>query len=190
MDSVIEGELGDFLRSRREQVTLADVGLPAVPRRRTPGLRRGEVAALAGISVEYLTRLEQGRDTNPSAQVLAALAQALRLDEADVAHLQQLAAIGQGTGLCARARRSPARTVRPTVRALLDHLDPTPAYVINHLSDLLAWNHAFDLVARPLGMLDADEPNLVWYAFNDDRARIAYPDWNHVILDHVSFLHA
>lgn len=188
--SVIDGELGDFLRSRRERLLPTDVGLPPSPRRRTPGLRRAEVATLAGISVEYLTRLEQGRDINPSVQILAALAEALHLDEADRVHLQQLAAIAQGTGLCTRQRRSPARTVRPTVRALLDQLAPTPAYVINHLTDLLAWNHAYDLLVRPLGLLDIEVPNLVWYSFTDPRARTSYPDWDRVTLDHVSYLHA
>jgi transcriptional regulator with XRE-family HTH domain len=171
-------------------LTPAKVGLPTGSRRRTPGLRRAEVATLAGISVEYLTRLEQGRDTNPSVQVLAALAETLRLDEGDRDHLQQLAAIGQGVGLCARERRSPARAIRPTMRALLDHLDATPAYVINHLTDLLAWNHAFDQLARPLGMLDAEEPNVVWYTFTDERARTAYADWDDEALDQVSLLHA
>ncbi len=187
---MIDGELGGFLRSRREQLSPIDVGLPVGPRRRTPGLRRAEVATLSGISVEYLTRIEQGRDTNPSAQVLTALAGTLRLDEADMAHLQQLATIGQGTGLCARELDSVTRAVRPAVHAVLDSLEPAPAYVINRRTDLLAWNDGFDRLARPLGLLEAEAPNLVWFSFTDQRARTAYPDWADVALDQVSFLHA
>ena len=104
---VMDGELGRFLRSRRESVAPADVGLPNGPRRRTPGLRRAELATLAGISVDYLVRLEQSRDTHPSAQVLAALAGALQLDEDDLAHLRKLAAVSgrgprMGESACAR----------------------------------------------------------------------------------------
>ena len=130
--AVIEGELGTFLRSRREAVTPAEVGLPDGPRRRTPGLRRAELATLAGVSVDYLIRIEQGRDTHPSPQVLAALAEALRLSEDDLNHLRQLAVISNGVELCPHARAA-ARAVRPTVRAVLERLEPAPAFVVNHL---------------------------------------------------------
>lgn len=186
---VIDGELGAFLRSRREQISPAQVGLPAGSRRRTPGLRRAELATLAGVSVDYLIRLEQGRDLHPSTQVLTALAQALRLGEADLAHLQQLATVSQGTGLCAGARPAAARAVRPQVRAMLDRLDPTPAYVVNHLTDLLAWNDSYDRLTRPLGVLDGDPPNLLTYALTDPRAHQAYQDWDDVADELVSHLH-
>jgi transcriptional regulator with XRE-family HTH domain len=186
---MMEAELGSFLRSRREALSPAEVGLPEGPRRRTPGLRRAELATLAGVSVDYLIRLEQGRDTNPSAQVLAALSDALRLSEDDLEHLRALAFIGNGgVELCPRARAA-ARTVRPTVRAMLEQLEPSPAFVVNHLSDLLAWTDGFDRLARPLGLLDADEPNLVWFTFADARARDAYPDWDDVADDQVAALH-
>lgn len=187
---VIEGELGDFLRSRRERLTPSVVGLPPGTRRRTPGLRRAEVATLAGISVEYLTRIEQGRDTSPSIQVLSALASTLQLNEADRAHLQQLANISHGTSLCARELDPSARTIRPAVRAILESLDPTPAYVINRRTDLLAWNNSYDEVARPLGMLEGDPPNMVWFTFTHPQAHDTYPDWNHVALQQVSYMHA
>lgn len=167
MARMMENELGDFLRSRREAVRPADVGLPAGFRRQTPGLRRAELATLAGISVEYLIRLEQGRDTRPSTQVLAALAQALRLTAADRDHLQQLATISQGTELCAHARQAAARTVRSTVHAILDRLDPAPAVVVNHLTDMLAWNDAYDRLARPFGLLDLTPPNLLSFLLTD-----------------------
>jgi transcriptional regulator with XRE-family HTH domain len=131
---VISGELGDFIRSRREWVLPADVGLPTGTRRRTPGLRRAELATQTGISIDYLIRLEQGRDDHPSIQVLTAIAQALRLTDVDRDHPQQLATISQSPELCAHARRTAARSVRPATQAILDQLDPAPACVVNRLS--------------------------------------------------------
>ncbi|MGQ0572643.1 MAG: helix-turn-helix transcriptional regulator [Pseudonocardia sp.] len=186
----MDGELGAFLRSRREAVRPADVGLPDGPRRRTPGLRRSELATLAGVSVDYLIRLEQGRDTRPSVQVLAALAEALRLTDADVDYLHQLAVVSGGTELmCPHSRPLPARAVRPTLRAVLDQLDPAPAYVLNHLTDLLAWNDGYDRLARPLGVLDTEHPNLLWFTLADERARTTYPDWDDVADDQVAYLY-
>src|ERR1700754_869172 len=113
-----ETELGAFLRAHREAVSPAAVGLPNGTRRRTPGLRRAELATLAGVSVDYLTRLEQGRDRSPSAQVLAALAETLGLSRDERIHLHRLAkTAATTTGGCVGATRP--RTVRPTVRALL-----------------------------------------------------------------------
>lgn len=186
---MVEGELGAFLRSRREAVTPAEVGLREGPRRRTPGLRRSELATLAGVSVDYLIRIEQGRDTNPSAQVLAALADALRMSEDDLGHLRALACISGGAELCPQARAA-ARTVRPPVRALLDQLEPAPGFVVNHLGDLLAWTDGYERLARPVGILDGNEPNLVWFVFADERARAAFPDWDDIADAQVARLHA
>ncbi|WP_199431969.1 helix-turn-helix transcriptional regulator [Qaidamihabitans albus] len=189
---MIEGELGAFLRSRREAVKPADVGLPAGSRRRTPGLRRAELATLAGISVDYLTRLEQGRDTRPSTQVLAALAEVLRLSDDELNHLQELATVSNGTELlCAQSRDALVitRDVRPTVYAVLRQLEPAPAVVMNHLTDLLAWNDGYDRLARPLGVLDAERPNLLSFTFTDERAPAAYPGWEEVADDQVATLH-
>jgi len=185
----MDGELGGFLRSRREAVTPAEVGLPDGPRRRTPGLRRSELATLAGVSVDYLIRLEQGRDTHPSVQVLAALGDALRLSEDDLNHLRVLAVISNGTELCPTARAA-AHTVRPAVQAILNQLEPTPAFVVNHLSDLLAWTHGYDRLVRPLGILDEDAPNLIWFTFTDGRSRTAYPDWGDIADEQVADLRA
>ncbi len=185
----MDGELGAFLRSRREALSPAEVGLPAASRRRTPGLRRAELATLAQVSVEYLTRIEQGRDTRPSTQILAALADALRLSDADRDYLHQLAVLSHGTELCAHARPTAALTVRPTVQTVLDHLGNTPAVVINHLSDLLAWNHGFERLTRPLGILDGDRPNLLWFTLTHERARDAFPDWDDVADQQVADLH-
>ncbi|SCG73523.1 helix-turn-helix transcriptional regulator [Micromonospora coxensis] len=185
----MDGELGAFLRSRREATPPARVGLPGGARRRTPGLRRAELATLAQVSVEYLTRLEQGRDTRPSPEILAALADALRLDDADREHLRQLASVNHNRQLCAGWRPSVSRTVRPTVRALLDAVRDTPAYVVNQLADVLAWNDPFDRLARPLGMLDGARPNLTWYVLTDERARDAFDDWAGVADHQIAELH-
>ncbi|MGF1648564.1 MAG: helix-turn-helix domain-containing protein [Kineosporiaceae bacterium] len=148
------------------------------------------MAALAGVSVEYLTRLEQGRDANPSVQVLAALAAALRLDDADRDHLHDLAIVCRGTGLSHRPPWPAAHTVRPAVRAVLDRLDPTPAYVVNHRADLLAWNRGFDGVARPLGLLSEPGPNLLVFVMTAAGARDALPRWGEVADRLVGYLHA
>lgn len=185
----MDGELGAFLRSRREALSPAEVGLPESRRRRTPGLRRAELATLAQVSVEYLTRLEQGRDTRPSTQVLAALADALRLSDADRDHLQQLAVISHGTELCSQARPTAARTVRPTIQAVLDQLTHAPAFVVNHLCDVLAWNDAFDRLARPLGILDSAQPNLLWFTLADERAHDVFSDWDDVADQQIADLH-
>ncbi|WP_307797246.1 helix-turn-helix domain-containing protein [Actinomadura barringtoniae] len=183
-------DLGAYLRTRRESVGPAEVGLPVGARRRTPGLRRAELATLAGISVEYLTRLEQGRDRRPSPEVLSALADALLMGVDERMHLMRLskAADGTNTSLCC-AGRSPARTVRPTVRALLESLEPAPAVLLNQLNDVLAYTRGYERITRPLGMLDGDEPNLLAYVFTDDRARIAYPDWDRVADERVAEMH-
>ncbi|GGS66121.1 helix-turn-helix domain-containing protein [Streptomyces griseoviridis] len=174
-----DNDLGTFLRGRREAVTPAEAGLPAGPRRRTPGLRRSELATLAGVSVEYLTRLEQGRDRNPSAQVLGALADALHLSLAERVLLRRLTergACAEDPLVCAAAPPL-SRTVRPTVRAVLDRLEPTPAVALNWIGDVLARNQGFERLAGPLGMLDGERPNLLRYVFTDERSRAAYPDW-------------
>lgn len=168
--------LGEFLRARREQLTPADVGLPSSGRRRTPGLRREELAVLAGVSVDYVVRLEQGRDNHPSGAVLMALARALRLSDDELVHLKQLAALTSSPELCRGLAAAPVETP-PTLRALLDRLDPTPAFVIGPWFDLLAWNTAWGRLMAPVGLLDDPQPNLARFTFTDPRARTAYPDW-------------
>lgn len=173
-----DNDLGAFLRARREAVTPADVGLPGGARRRTPGLRRAELATLAGVSVEYLTRLEQGRDRRPSAEILAALADALNLPADERVHLHRLVKVVTG-GAC-QGSRPPARAVRPTVEALLDRLDPAPAVVVNPLSELLAWTSGYERLAGPSGMLDERPPNLARFVFTDARAWTVFPDWERI----------
>ena len=182
-------ELGDFLRARREALRPADVGLVDNGRRRTPGLRREEVAALAGVSIDYLTRLEQGRDTNPSASVLVALAAALRLGDEERTHMAKLAAITHSRELCPEA--TPLATeVAPGVQHLLDDLGSTPAFVIGPLSDVVAWNPSWERVVTPLGMLDDSRVNLARFVFTHPRAHTVYADWDSAAAEQVARLRA
>ncbi|GAA5067118.1 transcriptional regulator with XRE-family HTH domain [Thermocatellispora tengchongensis] len=183
-----DNELGDFLRARREAVSPSDVGLPAGSRRRTPGLRRAELATLAGISVEYLTRLEQGRDRRPSPEIIGALADALGLSADERVHLHRLVKVT--TGAVCQAAEPPARAVRPTVLALLDRLEPAPALVVNRIADILACTAGFRRLAAPSGLLDSRPPNLARYVFTDPRARAAFPDWEHLADERAADLRA
>jgi transcriptional regulator with XRE-family HTH domain len=167
--------VAEFLRARREQLQPGDVGLPDSGRRRTPGLRREEVATLAGISIDYLVRLEQGRDTRPSASVIAALGDALRLDDGQRRQLYTLAMVSQSAELCPAARPL-ARAVAPTVAAVLERLG-TPAFVAGPANDVLAWNDGWGSLVGPLGMLDGALPNLARHTFLHPDARAVYPDW-------------
>ncbi|MFK0171026.1 helix-turn-helix domain-containing protein [Streptomyces sp. NPDC090306] len=180
-------ELGLFLRLRREAVTPAEAGLPTGPRRRTPGLRRAELATLAGVSVEYVTRLEQGRDRRPSAPVLAALADALRLTPSERVHLHRLAK-GADPGFSCQGGAGPNRAVRQTVRALLEQLEPAPAVVLNRLSEILACTDGYRRLAEPLGLLDGVRPSLARFVFTNPRARAVYPDWDAVADEQVAAL--
>jgi transcriptional regulator with XRE-family HTH domain len=178
-----DNELGLLLRQGREALPPAAAGLPAGPRRRAKGLRRTEVATLAGVSVEYLTRLEQGRDRHPSPQVLAALADALQFTMSQRSRLYYLAK-GHARGFNCRGSAPLGRTVRPTVRAVLDGLEPSPAVLLNRLSDILAYTTGYQRLAQPTGLLD--HGNLARYVFTDRRAREAFPDWDHVADEQVA----
>jgi transcriptional regulator with XRE-family HTH domain len=179
--------LAEFLRARREQLQPADVGLVDTGRRRTPGLRREEVATLAGVSIDYLVRLEQGRDTHPSGAVVAALADALLLDEDQRRQLQTLAMIGHSQELCPGPRPL-VRSVAPTVHTLLDRLGPTPAFVVGPAGDVLAWNPAWARIAAGLGLLDDEQPNLARHVFLHPDAGAVYPDRDVVADEQVSRL--
>lgn len=168
--------LAEFLRAHREQLQPGDVGLPDSGRRRTPGLRREEVATLAGVSIDYLIRLEQGRDTRPSSSVIVALGDALRLDDGQRRQLYMLAMMTQRGELCPAARPL-TRKVAPTVTALLERLGPTPSFVVGPANDVLAWNDAWGHLVRPLGMLDGAVPNLARHVFMHPSAPTVYPDW-------------
>jgi transcriptional regulator with XRE-family HTH domain len=182
-------DLGEFLRARREALRPADVGLVDHGRRRTPGLRREEVAALAGVSIDYLIRLEQGRDTNPSPSVLAALAGALRLGDEERVHMARLAAITHSRELCPEATPLDVE-VAPGVQHLLDDLDSTPAFVVGPLGDVVAWNPSWARVVAPLGVLDDARVNLARYVFTHANARTVYVDWDAAADEQVARLRA
>jgi transcriptional regulator with XRE-family HTH domain len=165
-------ELADLLRSRRDRLTPADVGLPAGTRRRTAGLRREEVAQLAGMSTTYYTFLEQGRDVRPSRQVVTALASALRLSSAERAFLFQLAGI-----TLAAEDRAQAETVDPVVSALVGRLDPFPAYLKGRRWDVLAANRAARALLTDWSARESGDRNLVWWMFTDPGARKVYVRW-------------
>lgn len=164
-------ELAEFLRSRRERISPQEVGLPAGSRRRTPGLRREEVAALAGVGLSWYTWLEQGRDISVSASFLDNLSRALRLDSAERRHLFLLA-----------HQRLPAEpgqtwcTVPALIHRLMGELPASPAYVLNLRWDVLAWNAAADQVfgfsARP-----AEQRNLLWMLFTHAPLRELFAPW-------------
>ncbi|WP_174189242.1 helix-turn-helix transcriptional regulator [Nocardia barduliensis] len=176
-----DNELGLFLRTRREAVTPAQVGLAAGARRRTPGLRRAELATLAGVSVEYVTRLEQGRDRHPSPPVLSALADALRLSPAERIHLHRLSK-SVDSGFTCMGDAQPLREVRPTVRAILARLEPAPAVVVNRLTEVLAYTDGYHRLMAPTGLFDGPHtpPNLARFVFCLPGARDLYADWEHV----------
>lgn len=169
----MDGEIGDFLRSRRARISPEDVGLNSYGRRRVPGLRREEVAQLAGVSVDYYIRLEQGRGPSVSDAVLDAIARVLRLDETEHAHLRTVAR--------PKARKASApsvRRVRPGLRLLLDLFDRAPAFVLGRRMDVLAWNALGDALGGFSG-LPAGERNMPRQAFLAPGARELYPDWPH-----------
>jgi transcriptional regulator with XRE-family HTH domain len=154
-------ELAAFLRSRRERLHPSDVGLPTgdTTRRRTPGLRRQEVAQLAGISVEYYVRLEQGRGPRPSRQVLSALARALMLTGDEREYLFRI--VGENPP----ATVGPSTELLPAIRYLVDSLRETPAYVVNARYDVLAWNTMATHFIGDLSGYPVEERNMIRWTF-------------------------
>jgi len=167
-----EDELAEFLRSRRARLSPADVGLPPGVRRRTPGLRREEVAELAGIGTTWYTWLEQGRDIRASADVLDNLARALRLTPDERAHLFRVA-----RGQPPPRALAPREEAPPSLRRLLATLGAAPAYITGRRWDLLAWNAAAAAVFGDFGALSEGERNLVRFMFTDGELRRRFVDW-------------
>ncbi|MGP4023755.1 helix-turn-helix transcriptional regulator [Actinomadura sp. 3N407] len=159
-------EMAAFLRSRRARVQPADVGLQSGTRRRTPGLRREEIAQLAGMSVDYYIRLEQGRGPRPSRQILAALARALRLTGDERGHLFYLA------GEPPEPPSGPSRDVPPGILHLLERLDDTPAYVLNARHDILAWNALALALMTDLASMDSRDRNVIRWLFTGRAAEL------------------
>lgn len=165
-------ELGDFLRTRRARISPEQVGLPVRLRRRTPGLKRDEVALLAGMSVDWYTWLEQGRTINVSEQVLASLVEVLQLNASERKHLYLLA-----------CQHLPSEvpevneTVSPTLQHFLDRLGTSPAYVTGQRWDIVAWNQAACAVFGDFQKMTKRERNIVWRTFTSSTHRQLLVDW-------------
>jgi transcriptional regulator with XRE-family HTH domain len=172
--------LGEFIRAKRDSIQPDTVGLPERGRRRSPGLRRSDLAARAGISVEYLTRIEQGRDRNPSIAVVNALADGLSLDQAERQHLRYLSKITGGACVAQAGPTAPNREVKPSTLQTLALLEPGLAVVTNRLGDILAHTDGYRAVVEGTGLLDREQPNLTRYVFADPRSRATFPDWDNV----------
>lgn len=185
----IRQQVREFLATRRARLSPPEVGLAGlgIGRRRVPGLRREEVAMLAGISVEYYTRMERGNLRGVSASVLDALARALRLDEVEHAHLYDLAQAANSSE--SSVRRTVSRRVRPTVTRMLEAID-APAWVRNGRSDFLAGNLLGRVLYQPLFLHPQGTPNTARFMFLDPRARDFYLDWDDVASQMVAVLHA
>jgi transcriptional regulator with XRE-family HTH domain len=169
-DNTRVAELGAFLKSRRARLAPADVGLPNGFRRRTPGLRREEVAQLAGVGLTWYTWLEQGRDIRVSPLVLNAVSRVLQLEPTERAHLFQLA-----------GHEPPARcadeVVRPAHRRVLNSWDPYPAMITGRRWDILAWNPSAETIFGDYREYPEEQRNTLWLLFVDPRRRKLYLDW-------------
>ena len=165
-------ELADFLRTRRASLQPQDVGLPNGGRRRTPGLRREEVAQLAGVGTTWYTWLEQGRGVRASMDVLEALARALRLDHAERTHLVLL-----GRGEEPPPCKSPAERVPPSLRRMIEDLGANPAYLLGRRWDYLCWNEAAVVLLGDLARIPRAQRNHAWLTFTDPARREMFTDW-------------
>lgn len=173
-------DIGRFLRARRTGVTPEQVGLPVGPGiRRTPGLRREELATLAGVSIDYYTRLERGKVTNPSPSVVDAIVLALGLDAHESRHLRELVA-GSARG-ASEPPTEVATSVSPGVRLLLENLRPFPAYVISRTMDILASNHGGARLFAGLEQWPAGKRNVVRFLFLHPDAPGLFDDWDEQI---------
>lgn len=163
-------ELAAFLRSRRERIQPEEVGFAPGGRRRTPGLRREEVAQLAGVGVTWYTWLEQGRDINVSAQVIEAISRTLRLDRLERNHLYTLAGIALGPA------KNACAALPASIQKMLDKFSPYPAQVLNARYDVLAFNDAYTKVIIDMAAVPLEERNLLWLTFVSDEWRCAFTD--------------
>lgn len=177
-------ELAHFLRSRRMRITPADVGLPAGPRRRAPGLRREEVAVLAGLSPTWYTYLEQGRDIHPSAEVLESLARALALTEDERRYLHTLANGKMPTSRPLVGDAAAIELVRQLVLTTQD--SPYPVYAADLYCDVIAWNRAATGYYTDFGQLPPDQRNMLRWLLEADEAKQRLPDWSQDTADVVA----
>ena len=173
-------EMKDFLATRRGRVQPEDVGLPAGRNRRVPGLRREELAALAGVSASWYTRLERGDATGVSAEVLDAISRTLQLDEVERAHLFDLAQLTQGGIRKQQRRRTTAPRVRPVLQQIIDQMTDMPAAVQNECHDIVAVNSLGRALYADLYESGDGKPNFARYIHLDSRAKEFYPLWDEV----------
>src|ERR1700733_3903310 len=167
-------ELGAFLRDRRERIAPQQVGLTPMGRRRTPGLRREELAQLAGVGVTWYTWLEQGRDINVSPQVLEAVCRTLMLDPHERSHVMTLAGFGE------HRLAKECQAISPAVQAMLDALVPVPALVQNARFDVLAYNGVYGRLFGDLDAMPLEDRNTLWLAFTHPAWRSGMVEWEHM----------
>jgi transcriptional regulator with XRE-family HTH domain len=170
-------ELGAFLRNRRERIRPEQVGLRSIRRRRTPGLRREEVAQLAGVGVTWYTWLEQGREIKPSAQVLHAIARTLQFDVHEHSHLFTLAGFATTTATI----ENECQALCPTIQPLIDQLEPFPAMVVNSRLDLLAYNRVYASFFEALPTIPIEDRNILWLSFTHPQWQAAMVDWDETV---------
>ncbi|CAI7977050.1 Helix-turn-helix transcriptional regulator [Frankia sp. Hr75.2] len=182
-------ELGRFLRACRARVTPEQAGLAVGSgHRRTPGLRREELATLAGISIDHYARLERGTETRPSPSVIDALARVLLLEEVEHGHLCSLAALAARTA--PEPPAAPSRVVRPGIKLLLESLRPNPAHVVSRTGDLLAYNSGGLRLFAGMDSWPAKQRNIGRYVFLHPAARDLFDDWSNQVRGCVARLRA
>ena len=181
-------EVREFLISRRALVNPEQVGLPAGTNRRVKGLRRNEVATMAGVSIEYYTRLERGAISGASPEVLDSLAKALRLDDAERAHLFDLAHAASPVARPPRRRNSKTWMAHQSLQWALDAVTAGPAFVRNGRMDLLAVNNLARAFYKEVYEMPGQPPNIARHTFLDERAQDFYPDWDLIAEVTVSIL--
>jgi transcriptional regulator with XRE-family HTH domain len=177
--------LAQFLRTRREHMSPSQVGLPVGTRRRTPGLRREELALIAGVGTDWYTRLEQGRDITVSAQILESLAHALQLNPDERTHLFVLA-----------RKQLPVdplpltQSVDPALQLVLERMGTYPAAVVSPRWDMIAWNQATCQVYADFSTMSARERNVLWFLFTDPRQRTQWVNWEEEAQSKLAFFRA
>ncbi|MEU0842629.1 helix-turn-helix transcriptional regulator [Streptomyces sp. NPDC005962] len=180
-------EIKEFLRTRRDALRPSQAGLTNHPGRRVPGLRREEVAQLAGVSVDYYTRLEQGRLTSASEGVILSIAEALQLTQAETQYLRDLL---RPQPRQAAKEPTPRQQVRPDLMRILDGMHDQPAFVLGRRNEVLASNALLDALLTPFNERDTDDRNLLRWMLLDPAARDLYLDWAQVTSEVVGVLRA